>query len=73
MSKVLSTEEYKRMTNEYDKVKYLCKCGHRVIIPRWVDKQLCNWCHCYVFKDKKAEYKYRMREELLKRKSGDKE
>ena len=53
MEKLLTDKEFKRMTEEYDKVKYLCKCGHRVIIPSYVDKQLCNWCGNYVFKDKK--------------------
>lgn len=42
MEKMLTTKEYKRMTDEYDKVKYKCKCGRRVVIPKWVDKQLCD-------------------------------
>lgn len=49
MEKMLTTKEYKRMTDEYDKVKYKCKCGRRVVIPKWVDKQLCDWCGNYVF------------------------
>lgn len=52
------------MTDEYEKVKYICKCGHRVVIPKWVDKQLCDWCGRYVFKDKKSEFKYRIKEAI---------
>ena len=62
--KLYSPKEYKRMTEEYDKVKYTCKCGHRVIIPKWVDKNLCDWCNRYVYKDKKQEFKERLEEEI---------
>lgn len=58
------TDEFQRKTNEYDKVKYMCSCGHRVIIPSWVDKQICNWCNNYVYKNKHDEFKDRMKEKL---------
>jgi uncharacterized protein (DUF983 family) len=32
------------------------------------DKILCDWCGRYVFKNKKAEYDYRMKELLNKQK-----
>ena len=57
--KILTDKEYKHLTDEYDKVRYQCSCGHKVVIPYNVDKQLCSWCHNYVFKDKKDEFKYR--------------
>ena len=58
------TKEYERRAEELDKVKYICKCGHRVIIPKGVDKQLCDWCNHYVFKDKNEEFKYRLKEKI---------
>ena len=64
MEKLLTIKEYNRMCKEYSKVKYQCRCGHRVIIPKWVDKQICDWCGCYVFKNKKDEFNYRMKEFL---------
>ena len=64
MDHILTIKEFKRMTDEYEKVKYICKCGHRVVIPKWVDKQLCDWCGRYVFKDKRSEFKYRIREAI---------
>lgn len=64
MDHILTIKEFKRMTDEYEKVKYICKCGHRVVIPKWVDKQLCDWCGRYVFKDKRSEFKYRISEAI---------
>ena len=58
--RVLTKEEFDRCTKEYNKVKYPCKCGRRVVIPYWADKTLCSWCHRYVYKDKKQEFKERL-------------
>ena len=58
------TKRFKRMTETYDEVKYICKCVHRVIIPNGVNKQICDWCNNYVFKNKKEEFKYRLKEEM---------
>lgn len=66
MEKILSIKEFERMTDEYDKVKYKCKCGRRIVIPKWVDKQLCDWCGNYVFKSKADEFKYRVKEKMKK-------
>lgn len=64
MEKMLTTKEWKRLTDEYDKVKYTCKCGHRVVIPKYKDKQICSWCGDYVFKNGKDEFLYRMKGKL---------
>lgn len=66
MEKLLTIKEYERMQDEYNKVKYKCRCGHKVIIPKWVDKQICGWCGKYVFKSKEDEFKYRMKGVLKK-------
>lgn len=47
-----------------NQAKIVCECGHRVVIPPHVDKIVCSWCGNYVFKDKKAEFEYRMNEEM---------
>lgn len=65
MTRVLTNKEFNNMSNNYAKVKYQCKkCGHKVVIPKWVDKQLCDWCGHYVFKNEKDEFKYRIKEKL---------
>lgn len=58
MKEILSIQEFQRMTNEYDKVKFRCRhCGRRVVIPAWVDKQLCSWCNHYVYRNPQEEFK----------------
>ena len=66
MKPVLTDKEFKRMSEEYYKVKYRCpRCkDHFVIIPDWVDYQLCKNCNQYVFKNKKVEFEYRMKEKI---------
>jgi len=64
MGKLLTNAEYRRMTEEYDKVKYTCKCGHRVIITNKQDKTICDWCGHYVFKSKKDEFEFRLKEKM---------
>lgn len=66
MDRLLTIKEYKRMAEELDKVKYKCRCGHIVIIPKKADKTTCSWCGYYVFKSKQAEFKYRLIERLGK-------
>lgn len=57
---------YQKTSEEYDKVKITCKCGHRVIIPHWVKKQICDWCGNYVYRDKKLEFQEKLKKELKK-------
>ena len=60
--KLYTDAEFKRMSEEYSKVKYKCKhCGHKVVIPTWVDKQLCSWCGYYVFRNKQLEFRENMK------------
>lgn len=41
-------------------------CGHSMLLGLQ-DKVICDWCKHYVFKDKQAEFKYRLKEQLLKK------
>ncbi len=52
---------YQKQMRELDKSKYRCKCGHRVVIPAWIDRNICDWCGHYVYKDKETEFKYKLR------------
>ena len=61
MERLLTNKEFSRMSNEYDKVKFKCTCGHKVIIPVWVDKQICHWCGMYVYRNKQLEFKEKMK------------
>lgn len=41
-----------------------CKCGHTIVMRPSTEKVLCNWCKQYVFKDKKTEDLYRLKEKI---------
>lgn len=59
---------FKQLEKEHDVFQnYVvrCPCGHSLIFTSKKDRILCNWCGQYVYKDKKAKYKYKMKE-LLK-------
>lgn len=60
----MTNEEIQKYTDEIAKHKYQCKCGRKIYIDRTRDKAVCDWCHRYVFKNKKDEFKYRIKEKL---------
>ena len=62
------TKRFKKITDAEEEVKYMCKCGHREIIGKNRDKTVCSWCGKYIFKSKKDEDLYRIKERL----KGDK-
>lgn len=64
MKKLLTNKEYNKMSDELDKVKYKCKCGRRSVIHYNEEKTICSWCGRYVFKNKKDEFKYRIKEKM---------
>lgn len=64
VSSYLTDEEIEAYKNELARVKVQCSCGHKVVMPHWVDKQICTWCKRYVFRNKQDEFKYRMKEKL---------
>lgn len=68
--KTKTDKEYQRVSDEYDKVKYECSCGHKIVIPKWVNKQNCDWCGRYVFKTKQDEFKYRLEERMRRVNNG---
>lgn len=43
-----------------------CQCGHTMLISSKDGKQLCRYCHRYVFVNKEAELKYRNKEQIAK-------
>lgn len=55
-----------KLIDEQDKHKHYCNCGHYVYIYPFENKtkKLCTWCHNYVYKDKKEEFKEKIRRRL---------
>ena len=62
----LTFRELQNYDKSLENVKFKCKCGHRTVIPKGIEKQICSWCGHYVFRDKKVEFEYRMKERLKK-------
>lgn len=51
----------------YQANKYVCKkCGHKQLVPKFMEKNLCDWCGTYVFREEKDEFKFRIKERLMK-------
>lgn len=57
--------------NERSKNKTTCPCGCRVIIPDKCDRILCRWCHKWVYKDEKTEFRYKVLEGKKKAERSD--
>lgn len=62
----LDFKEMQLKLNDIQKTSYKCKCGHTVVITYQVDKALCNYCNNLVFKDKRSEFEYRLKENLFR-------
>lgn len=58
------TREFERRADELDKVKIICACGHRVIVPMYMKKKLCDWCGYWVYRDKKEEFRDRLKQKI---------
>ena len=63
----IRVEEPVIYSSQIQKIQHKCKCGHTVTIPEFVEKQLCTHCGNYVFKNKKDEFNYRMKEQMSKK------
>ena len=62
-----SDKEFKRKSEVYSQNKYQCKhCGHKQLIPNFMEKNLCDWCGFWVFKNEKDEFLFRMKEKIKK-------
>lgn len=65
---MLSFNEIAILSGEQTKNRKLCKnCGHSKLLGLQ-EKVICDHCGHYIFKDKQAEFKYRMLERQTKRK-----
>jgi ribosomal protein S27AE len=55
-----------KLAEEKNKFKHYCKCGHSVIIANKAGRTICSYCKNLVFRDKETEFKYRLKEKLIK-------
>ena len=45
-----------------------CKCGHSIVMPN-ADRTICNWCNRWVYRTKAIEFKFKMKEAIIKEKN----
>jgi len=67
MSKNEKIENPKKYHEAISCIKYRCKCSHTIIIPSFVDRQLCDHCGHWVYRTPKLEFEYKLREEMRKK------
>lgn len=72
MKSWLTREEQEKFYEERDKYKRYCKCGHYAYVVNKTGVAECSWCHNNVFIDKQTEFKYRMKENLIREKRNRK-
>jgi Zn finger protein HypA/HybF involved in hydrogenase expression len=53
-----------KLESEMANLKVTCKCGHKEIMPVYVDKTRCSHCNRTLYNNTKAYFKYKMRKEL---------
>lgn len=73
MAKTKHEKEEDKLAEGKRKRTIFCpNCGNRIHFYAFErqDRQFCDWCGRYVFKDKKSEYDYRMKELLNKQRRG---
>lgn len=54
---------YQILENSRNEHKVTCSCGTKTVLYN-VDKKICRGCHKFVFKNKKIEFEYRLKESL---------
>lgn len=67
MTEAKSQEEEERFLENVREQTVECKCGKRVFIGI-KGRRICGWCGNLVFKDKKAEFEFRMQEQMRHKK-----
>ncbi len=63
----LSIKERFKSADAKSSLKKQCKqCGRKKVIPKYVDRLLCDWCGHWIYREPSIEFKY-MLEEQMKR------
>ena len=70
---VRRNDDFSKLADAYLEVVSQCKfCGRKRKIAKNQDKIICDFCGNYIFKDKEAEFKFRLKEKLNKHDQSDK-
>lgn len=61
--KISELDKYASILKDY---KTTCMCGHRMLIPYHIDKMICSWYGNYVYRNKRVEFKDKLKREMKK-------
>lgn len=56
----MNKKEDKRLRNDLEKIKHICKCGHPVYFSNKYDFDYCTYCWSRIYRDKKTEFKHKL-------------
>lgn len=57
-----------RRFEEYSKGRVVCSCGHTMFLPNKVDRLICTWCGCWVYKNEQIKFRYQLEQTMKKKK-----
>lgn len=57
----------KKVDKVYNQFRTYCpRCGHSIIMGANTEKKMCDWCKNWIFKDKRTEFEYGLKEQMKK-------
>ena len=65
MNSWLTLNEIKKLYENKQQFRHICKCGHTVYIMNKSGRAEFNHCHNLVFKDEQTKFKYIMNRKLI--------
>ena len=55
------------ISSYYRQYMYRCRCSHTQLIPNQIDRVICNHCGNWIYRDKRVEFKDKIKSLLKKR------
>lgn len=61
-------DNYNKLAAEANNFKVICSCGTKTVFypMEHKDKKICRGCHHYIFANKQAEFKQKIKEKMMR-------
>jgi len=60
----MSLKDIIKQQEDISRNKIKCKCGHSILLGNQ-KRRICNWCGKWVYKDKRTEFEYKLKESII--------
>jgi len=60
-----------KVFSEFEKIKVKCICGHKTVMPVYIDKTTCSYCHRTLKNNSQAYFVYKLRKVMKKNEKTD--